>query len=156
MLKRYQSGFSMIELLIALVILSVGLLGVAGIQAIGLRTASVALDHNTATHLSVEILERIRTNAQAFDAGAYDGAWDADSTLTEPTCAPCTAAEQAKKDIHTWVGHVVELNEGKASIRRDGDTAIVTIEWVDITFGGNEGKTSADEAQSFVLAARMK
>lgn len=157
MLKPSQAGFSMIELLIALVILSVGLLGTAGIQALGLRTASVALDHNTATQLAVEITERMRTNALAFEANSYDGSWDASSTLTRPTCSPCTSAQQAQIDLHDWMARVTQLNQGAASIASDGVTATVTLTWVDVTFGSlnSSGQNSGEEAQSFVLTARM-
>lgn len=159
--RPQQSGFSMIELLIALVILSVGLLGTAGIQALGLRTANVALDHNTATQLAVEITERMRTNRSAFAAGGYDGDWDADSTLTRPTCGPCSATQQAQIDLHDWVDRVVQMNQGSASIVSDGSTATVTVDWVDVTFGrvSGDGTTtvtnSGEEKQSFVLVARM-
>ncbi|MEX2320836.1 MAG: type IV pilus modification protein PilV, partial [Saccharospirillum sp.] len=57
-----QSGYSLIEVLVTVVVLAVGLLGVAGVQALGLRTANVALDHNRVTVLATDMAERIRAN----------------------------------------------------------------------------------------------
>lgn len=165
-LIRQQSGFSMIELLISLVILSVGLLGTAAIQSIGLRTASVALNHNTATQLSVEIIERMRINKDVLEAGGYDGEWDETSaeTMQSPECSPCTADQQASLDLYKWVQKVTDLNQGSASISYASGTVTVTIEWVDVTFGGEIQQDAAgedisgsdgEEQQSFVLSARM-
>lgn len=163
-LKQSQ-GFSMIELLISVVILAVGLLGVAGIQSIGIRTASVALDHNTATQLAVDIVERMRTNPDAFYNDAYKvDSIDAESTLTNVDCTPssaCTPAQKAQRDLYQWHSRLIQLNQGTATIARSGQTATVTIEWVDVTFGGQAQpqeetiERTGEESQSFTLSARM-
>lgn len=165
-LPKCSNGFSMIELLIAVVILAVGLLGVAGIQSIGIRTANVALNHNTATQVAVEIIERMRTNPLAFKAGSYTGTYDETSPPAAVTCTTtCTVEEQAKKDLYQWYARVKQLNEGAAEIKVTGskkETAEVTIRWTDVTFGGQTAATSGnpdprtgEEAQSFTLSARM-
>lgn len=149
-----QAGFTMIELLVALVVLSVGLLGVAGIQALGLRTASVALDHNTATLLAVDITERMRVNRTAFQAGLYDGQFDEDNQPLGSVCTSgCTPEQQAATDLINWYNRLMELNGASASISRSNNTALVTINWTDVGIGIEDG--SGEEAQTFVYSARL-
>ncbi|MEP6635053.1 MAG: type IV pilus modification protein PilV [Luteimonas sp.] len=60
--KRSQAGFSMIEILIALVILALGLLGFALLQTMNLRFAKSANQRTQATNLAYELLDMARAN----------------------------------------------------------------------------------------------
>jgi type IV pilus assembly protein PilV len=99
-------GFSLIEALVALVILSVGLLGVGQLMLVGLQTGSSALLRTQAVYLLGDMMERIRANPDARDA--YDCATYAPAP-TERGCAPsgvparqCTARELAEDDLARW------------------------------------------------------
>jgi type IV pilus assembly protein PilV len=149
-----QSGFSMIEVLVTVVILSVGLLGVAGVQALGLRTANVALDHNTVTSLAVEITERMRANPTAFLDDDYVGEFDSDNPAAGNACAQvCTPADRAESDLLDWYTRLSDLNSASAEITRVGNVAQVEISWVDVGLGF--GQQDGQEAQSFTYRARM-
>ncbi len=144
----------MIEVLVTVVILSVGLLGVAGVQALGLRTATVALDHNTVTSLSVEITERMRANPIAFENDDYVGDFDVDNPALGDACEQvCTPAERAESDLLDWYSRLSDLNNASAVITRVGNVAEVEISWVDVglAFGNQDG----EEEQSFTYSARM-
>lgn len=152
--KRNQSGFSMIEVLVTVVILAVGLLGVAGVQALGLRTANVALDHNTVTSLAVEITERMRANPIAFQNDDYLGNYDTDNPAEGQECLQaCTPAQRAVSDLVNWYSRLSDLNNASAVITRAGSVAEVEISWVDagLGFGNQDG----EEVQSFTYRARM-
>ncbi|MFC1683912.1 type IV pilus modification protein PilV [Pseudomonadota bacterium] len=57
-----QQGLTLIEILVAVVILSVGLLGLAGLQVMGLKNISISGNHSHATILANDLVERMRIN----------------------------------------------------------------------------------------------
>ena len=73
---RY-AGFSLLEVLVALVILSVGLLGLARMQSTGLRQNNSAYFHSQATTLAYAILDRIRVNLDAAENRLRHRHWNA-------------------------------------------------------------------------------
>jgi len=81
---RNQKGFSLLEVLIALLVLSIGLLGHSKIQALGVRAGTDAHLRTQATFLANEMMERMRANRPAADSGYY-------STIAY-TAIDCTAA----------------------------------------------------------------
>ncbi len=79
-------GFSLFEVLITVVVVSIGLLGLAGMQFAGLRASNQAQDHTIASHLAQDVVERIRANQAG--AGFYIGAnITAGSSATNPNCS---------------------------------------------------------------------
>jgi type IV pilus assembly protein PilV len=89
-------GFSLIEALVALVVLSVGLLGAACLLLGGLRDQSLALRQSAATLLLADMADRIRANPEAREAYAGTASTDA------PACGeadPCDAAALAAHDL---------------------------------------------------------
>src|SRR5262245_19396980 len=81
-------GFSMVEALVALVLVAVGLLSVGELTLTALRESSFALGRTRAVYLISEMMERIRANPDAEDA--YDCASYAGGP-TERGCAPSGA-----------------------------------------------------------------
>jgi len=80
MWKRFknQGGFSMIELLVAVVILAIGLLGLAELQVTAMKANSKSEGMIAATSLAQEIIERLTSMNEAdpmFDADVDDAAW---------------------------------------------------------------------------------
>jgi type IV pilus assembly protein PilV len=96
----------MVEALVALVVISVGLLGMGQLTLTALRESSIALGRTRAVQLISDMMERIRANPDAEDA--YDCASYAGGP-TEHGCAPsgaparsCTARELAEDDLARW------------------------------------------------------
>src|SRR6185295_1538044 len=79
-LARRSRGFTMIEVLVSLVVLSIGLLGVAALQLTSLRSNHSSAMRSQATFLAYDIIDRMRANRAAAIAGKYDIAIDADAT----------------------------------------------------------------------------
>ncbi|MEX1213819.1 type IV pilus modification protein PilV [Saccharospirillum sp.] len=150
-----QSGYSLIEVLVTVVVLAVGLLGVAGVQALGLRTANVALDHNRVTVLATDMAERIRANPIGFRDDHYSVTMDEANPPPAATCSEaCTPETRAGSDLAGWYDRLMELDQASAVIETNASVAQITINWVDpgIGFGGQ----NADEAQSFVYQTRLR
>ncbi len=102
-------GFSLIEVLVALVVLSIGLLGVAALQASGLRTGRTAIHGMRAVVHASDIVDRIRANpagaaAYTMASGAGEPIADIEcaDTPAGPAGADCTADQMAAHDMRQW------------------------------------------------------
>ena len=94
-----QTGFSTIELLISLVIMSIGVLGMAGLQLVSMQQNRSALLQGEAIMLANDILDRIRANPSS----TYDVDLDDVPTLTTNCVGnSCTESEMAAYDIAQW------------------------------------------------------
>lgn len=69
--SRCQTGTSLLEVLIAVVILSIGLLGLAGLQVAGLRVNQGAMQRSQATMLAYDVLDRMRSDRDFVSASNY-------------------------------------------------------------------------------------
>jgi type IV pilus assembly protein PilV len=130
--KHFESrGFTLIEALVALIVLSIGLLGVAGMQIAGLRANLSAASRTQASYLADDILDRMRANYTAARQGNYNVALGATLTGTSP----------AQKDVQAWVAELATLPAGKGSITvaTPSNVATINIQWMD----SRSGDTSA-------------
>jgi len=114
-----SSGFSLLEVLIAMIVLSIGLLGIAGLQATSKRTSYEALQRTTATMLTRDIMERMRANADQI--AAYNGTVDT-TTITYTDCGAgsCTPAQLATYDLYEWQQAVLGASEKSATNTNTG------------------------------------
>lgn len=125
--QRRQGGFTLLEVLIALLVLSIGLLGLAALQTIGLRSNQMASMRTLATHGAYDISDRMRANPAGVDAQLYV----LNITATAPTspvdCATnaCTWTEMATFDLAEWLTQVTRLPGGRGSITRDASGTLV-------------------------------
>lgn len=74
MCRGHEGGFTMIEVMISLVIFAIGMLGISGMQLMGLRSNVFTDQYSTATRLAQEMLERVDNyalNPLNFDNGAF-------------------------------------------------------------------------------------
>lgn len=92
----------MLEVLIAVVILSIGLLGVAGLQALGLRNNQDAYMRSQAAILAMDIAERMRANMTGVQASEYDQGAANENGNCNNAAVGCTAAELAQHDLYQW------------------------------------------------------
>lgn len=97
-----QGGFTLLESLISLVVLSVGMLGIAALYVEGLRAGRTAVFRTTAVNLAADMMARIRANPQA--RFAYQGAGAANNCVNAGN--NCTAQQMAQEDILLWTNEV--------------------------------------------------
>jgi type IV pilus assembly protein PilV len=120
-----QSGFSLLEVLVAILVLAIGLLGLAGLIASSMRNNQGAYHRTQATWLAYDIADRMRANRQAALAGNYNFALSG--------TAPAAGAVNMT-DLSQWVTAIAAaLPQGQGSVAVDGATRRVTIvvQWND-------------------------
>jgi len=147
-------GFSLLEVLIALVVLSVGLLGLAALQAEGLRGSSTAHNRFQAIRLAADIAARIRANEDAIDINSENGPYSYEIAKTDSatsgashgcadvgsvtTANTCTAENMAAFDLFEWRRDLAEsLPNGSGSVDISVGNSIITadvlVEWTERT-----------------------
>lgn len=125
---KRSRGFTLVETLIALVVLSIGLLGVAALQLSSLRMNSSAAMRSQATLLAYDIVDRMRANQLAARGGAYDIAY----------AVTPSGSTLAATDLTSWRANVTNTlgPTAQSQITRDvtgsAPTFIVSIQWADI------------------------
>lgn len=91
-------GFTLIEVLIALVILSVGMLGIAGLYVHSMQAGRTSMLRHNAVTLAGDIADRIRANPRAAAAYALAGG----NNNCVDGGVSCTIGEMAAHDIFLW------------------------------------------------------
>lgn len=131
---RHQAGVSLIEILVAILVLSIGLLGMAGLQARALKGNNSALQRTQAVMLSYYVLDAMRVDK----ANALTGTYNMPKTCTVPTDTS-TFVANVKKDwlqsLKDNLGNVTETC-GMVSCQVSG-VCTVEIYWDDSRAGGS-------------------
>jgi type IV pilus assembly protein PilV len=121
--QRRGGGFTLVEALVALLALSIGLLGVAALQLTGLRNNLSAAWRSQATYLSYDIIDRMRANR--------DRRLDYNCALG----AACMPGGVATIDLAAWKANLAAaLPGGVGSVVVDGTdntTVTVIVQWTD-------------------------
>lgn len=138
-------GFSLLEVLVALMVLSIGLLGIATLQVDSLRLGQDALFRTKAVNLTADMADRIRANpggSASYVAAATIGEPDTVCADDVDGVAPasCTPIQMAAWDIFQWqqtldAAAASGLPEGNGRIVRDNTTNpptfTITVNWND-------------------------
>ena len=125
---KQQLGTTLIEVLVSLLILSGGMMGMAGLQNVSLRANQLGYFRTQATTYTLDMVERMRANIDGVDAGGYNNVAGA-ATAACFTVAGCTSAQMAGQDILEWTtGMAAALPLGDSvvcldSTPNDGTTA---------------------------------
>jgi type IV pilus assembly protein PilV len=149
---KTQSGFTLIEVLVAVVLLAGGLLGMAELQAMTIKYNLSAYNRSMATQLAYDMADRIRANkvdSSNLSTSTYSTITLAGAKLQpscEPTTSPsttaCTPAKLAQHDVAEWYATVTTLLPGSSgstngvkNISIQGNSAshvfTITISWND-------------------------
>ena len=95
-----QSGFSLIEILISVLVMSVGLLGLGGLQLVSVKGVNSAHSNNIASMLSMELGERMRSNPTGVEGGFYASTINCNVKQTQCRGTQvCTPQETALFDL---------------------------------------------------------
>ncbi|ATH83483.1 type IV pilus modification protein PilV [Ectopseudomonas mendocina] len=120
-MKRNSRGFSFIEVLVTLVLLTIGVLGMVAMQGRGIQLTNDSLARNNAAMLATELMEKMRANpgylAEFTKMKELPDDGDCASPDPDDTAAPIKA-EDVKRQLGCWSERVRTLLPGT-----DGDTA---------------------------------
>jgi len=146
--RKSQQGFTLIESLLTLFILTVGLLGVAGMQMEGLRSGDLAMQRSLVVVKTQEMMERIRATNQntLLEYLAVIDATSAQDNGCNTSGTVCTPTQMAEHDIFMWQrslqGIVPVLTA--ATIIRTPNTNLITVavNWTDRGVAHSDSITS--------------
>ena len=152
--SRLQHGLTLIETLVALVILSVGLLGIAALHVESVKSARSATLRTKAVTLATDMAEKMRANRTGTLGGDYicgpgdlgenhDCADDADGTAT----VACDPTQMADHDIWLWKERIANAQSGlpegaTATITSDG--ALNPIFTISVTWEENDAEQAIE------------
>lgn len=145
-LKASGRGFTLIEVLIAVIIFGVGLLAVASLQGVARKSSYEAVQRTTAVHLANSLLERMRANPRALEdylGGLGERVLSDDTppaTATGCSTTSCSASALAAVDVAQWWGLVVGNSE-----RVDGQSVGGLVRPTVCMRGESDGATGAYE-----------
>ncbi len=145
----------MIEVLITVVVLSIGLLGLAGMQLRGVQDNQRAMHRSVATMLAYDMADRMRANRDAV--ADYDGI---NGPASDPGCVTsgCTAAQMAQYDAYEWgttVASALPAGLGQVSDLADGNgTYEVRVMWDEERSGATGTDCGEGDLKCFILDFR--
>ena len=125
-------GFTLVEVLIALVIMSVGMLGIAGLYVHSMQAGRTSMFRHHAVTLAGDVADRIRANPRAGAVYALAGA----NNNCIAAGIDCTAAEMAANDIFLWDLQATQtLPNGDVTVVFDNGvvppTYQITVSWTE-------------------------
>lgn len=120
-LLRPQAGVTLLEVLVTLLVTSVGLLGLAGLQLTSVQGTNSAAQRFEASTLAYDVLERMRANRPQALLGAYD--------IALGEAAP--GGDAAADDLRDWKIALAGLPDGDGSVETNGNRVAVTVRWTD-------------------------
>ncbi len=100
-----QQGIGLIEVMIALLLTAIGVLGFLAMQTKALRETQEAFNYSRANLLANDLFERMRLNMEVAMAGGY-AINSEDSPPSLPSCQPCTAQQIRDRDLAQWLLYV--------------------------------------------------
>lgn len=135
-----QSGFTMVEVLVALVVLAIGLLGIAALYLNSLQSSRTAIYRTQAVNLAADLADRIRANRTAQAAYATLFA-DAEAEVAGCyTTGGCIDTDLASSDLARWKGALAQLlpnGQGQVVVTLpvapgEPTNYVVTVQWAEV------------------------
>lgn len=126
MQSQSQRGATLIEVLVTLLVLSIGLLGMAGLEALSMQSNHSAYYRSQATFLSYDISDRMRANRAVALSGGYDVDFPASSN------AHAESGDRAAQDKAQWLNNLAStLPAGTGKVTRNGTLVSIEVRWDD-------------------------
>ncbi|HEU4622771.1 MAG TPA: type IV pilus modification protein PilV [Burkholderiaceae bacterium] len=129
--RRFERGTTLIEVLVSIVVLTVGLLGAVALQAASLRNNQSAHERSVAVMLSYSMSDMLRANATAAKAGSYN----VSLSSGEDACPAPSGTDLPSKDLQSWFS-ALSANLGPnacGGVACNGGTSVceVSVKWND-------------------------
>lgn len=127
--SRKQQGVTLIEAMIALLVISIGLLGIASLQLTAMNQNASALNHSQAVWYAYNMSDRIRANITEF--ANYDGIDTSNGYAQDCVTANCSNQQMLIADAADWADMVANLPAGRGVITSNADGLLVSVMWDD-------------------------
>lgn len=145
-----QHGATLIEVLIAVVVLSIGLLGLAGLQVTSVQSNHSAYQRSQATLLAYDLADRMRANRTEALTNAYEVDFPTSSS------SHTVSGTQAAKDKAEWLNNLARtLPEGTGKVEKDGTLVIIHVRWNDNRGRIAKSDAAADANETFVYRTEI-
>jgi type IV pilus assembly protein PilV len=151
--RHAQGGSTMIEVLVTIVVIAIGLLGVAALQAIGMKSNNGAYLRSQASLLVCDMADRLRADRAAALAGTYDFAQPESNT-----CNPSQtySGTLAVREMAQWLNATAcLLPAGNGSIVRTGRVFTISVVWNDTRSDIRQSSVSGDVTQTFSMQIQL-
>jgi len=127
--RKYSKGVSLIEVLVAVIILAFGLLGLAGLQSVSLRNNNSAMMRTQATYLAQDIIDRMRVNKTA---AIDDMSYEQSMATATPTVAVNSPLDVIDRNAWlTSIENTLPSGDGEIDCVDATDVCEITIQWND-------------------------
>lgn len=145
--RQQQAGVGLIEVMVAVLIMGIGLLGIAAMQATALRNSQSSLESSQAVIQTYAILDAMRANRTEALANAY--------AITKTCSKPGTGGTLATYDLASWIESLqTTLGAGSCgAIACDNGDCTVTVTWDDsrAVDAGEDGETASGSSARDVV-----
>jgi len=175
--KQSQCGFSLLEVLVALLVLSVGLLGAVKLEAVAYASTNVASKRSIAALEAASLASSMHVNRGYWNSPDVSGATItatngvasvtasapllAASLMAAPDCTstvlPCVPANMAAYDLAQWASalQALLLNQNSIATVSCGTSnpasCMINIQWSENTVATNAQETVALAGPSYTL-----
>ncbi len=141
--RRRQCGVSLIEVLVSVLVVSLGLLGAVALQATALRNNQGSYERTQTAILTQGIFDAMRANLPGVIAGSYD--------TGGLICAAPAAADLATRDLARWIASLqTQIHAGACgAVDCNGSVCTVQVQWDDSRAAGGLA------AQNISLTAQL-
>ncbi len=149
--KSSQTGFTLLEVLVSVIVLAIGLLGLAGLQASSMRFNQSAYLRSQATVMAYDIIDRMRANIVSARNGDYN--------FTVSDVTPTGTTQLADIDRQQWRTTLSHLPSGTGGINIVYDStknqynATVNVQWGDVEWDSTNPKRNV--TQQFVVMTKI-
>ena len=144
-----QRGVGLIEILVTILVIAIGLLGLAGMQTASMKNINNSHNRALATIAAYDMAERMRSNPAGVKGGSYDAV-----TVNESTNASCGSTPGAAVDICEWAAALKASfsDDFVGSVTAAGLNHKIKITWTELD-GNNE--TGSASAPDFTMEVRI-
>ncbi len=112
LMNNRSKGFTLIEAMIAVVVFSFGLLGVAGVMTISVKNNQNGYMRSQATFLAASMIEMMRSNQIALWNDLYNGTYNSYTALTsgnDCSTAACNFTQLRDRDVQVWSNMINQI-----------------------------------------------
>ena len=138
LVPRHVRGISLIEVMVSVLVLAVGMLGIAAMQSLALRGGQGSLESSQAVMQATSIIEAMRANRA--NAASYN-----------TTSMKCSAPAGVNADVDVWIASLKSTIGNDAAtcgqIAGCPNTCVVTVQWNDSRAGGGVARTVITETR---------